>query len=151
MIDAAPRDASGPAIPRRARPILLFLPGLLCDARLWRDQTEALSGEAECFVADLTLDETLAGMATRALAALEARFGAEARFALCGLSMGGYVAFEIIRRVAPRVERLALLDTSARPDTEEQSRRRRGLIAFRFYSIPNRTCSFRSSGWCFCC
>ena len=49
-------------------------------------------------------------------------------FALAGLSMGGYVAFEILRRAPERVLRLALLDTSARPDAPEQSARRRGLI-----------------------
>ncbi|MDO9708565.1 alpha/beta fold hydrolase [Paracraurococcus lichenis] len=102
---------------------LLILPGLLCDARLWRDQVAGLAGEAECLVAETTLDDSLAAMAARALAA------APPRFALCGLSMGGYLAFEILRQAPERVERLALLDTSARPDTPEQARRRRGLMA----------------------
>jgi pimeloyl-ACP methyl ester carboxylesterase len=62
-------------------------------------------------------------MATRALAA------APPRFALAGLSMGGYVALEIMRRAPGRARRLILFDTSARKDTEEQSRRRRGLMA----------------------
>lgn len=104
-------------------PALLLLPGLLCDARLWRDQMQALGGQVECRVADLTQDDSIAAMAARALAA------APARFALCGLSMGGYVAFEILRQAPERVTRLALLDTSARPDTPEQARRRRGLMA----------------------
>jgi pimeloyl-ACP methyl ester carboxylesterase len=51
------------------------------------------------------------------------------RFAVAGLSMGGYVALEIVRQAAPRVERLALLDTSARADTATQLEKRRGLIA----------------------
>ena len=51
------------------------------------------------------------------------------RFALAGLSMGGYVCMEIMRRSPERVERLALLDTTARPDTEEQSIRRVDAIA----------------------
>ncbi|MDI3307052.1 MAG: alpha/beta fold hydrolase [Acetobacteraceae bacterium] len=102
---------------------LLLLPGLLCDARLWRDQVQALAGQAECRIADLTLDDSIAAMAARALAA------APSRFALCGLSMGGYVAFEILRQAPERVTRLALFDTSARPDTPEQARRRRGLMA----------------------
>jgi pimeloyl-ACP methyl ester carboxylesterase len=54
---------------------------------------------------------------------------APARFALAGLSMGGYVAFEIMRKAPERVERLALLDTQARPDTPEAADRRRGLVA----------------------
>jgi len=50
------------------------------------------------------------------------------RFSLCGLSMGGYCALEIMRIAPERVERLALLDTSARPDAEERTARRLGLI-----------------------
>jgi pimeloyl-ACP methyl ester carboxylesterase len=63
------------------------------------------------------------------------------RFALVGLSMGGYIAFAIAREAPERVARLALLDTSARPDTAEQSERRRGMIALaeggRFSELPD--------------
>lgn len=104
-------------------PALLLLPGLLCDARLWRDQLAALAPLARPVVADLTLDDGVEAMAARALAAIDGPF------ALAGLSMGGYVAFEILRVAPGRVTRLALLDTSARPDTPEQTRRRRGLIS----------------------
>lgn len=106
-----------------ASPHLLLLPGLLCDARLWRDQIRDLAGVVACQVAETTLDASLPGMAERALAT------APPRFALVGLSMGGYLAFEILRRAPERVTRLALLDTSARPDTLDQARRRRGLMA----------------------
>lgn len=113
------------ADPAADAPPLLLLPGLLCDARLWRDQVAALSAQRRCVVADLTLDDSLEAMAARAIAAAGA-----SRFALCGLSMGGYVALEVMRQAAPgQVTRLALLDTSARPDTPEQARRRRGLMA----------------------
>lgn len=105
-------------------PVLLFLPGLLCDARLWRDQAATLAGH-RCVVADLTHDETVGAMAERALRAVPEG----APLAVCGLSMGGYVAFEIMRRAPARVARLALFDTSARPDTPEQTRRRRALLA----------------------
>ncbi|GGE75696.1 hydrolase [Niveispirillum cyanobacteriorum] len=50
------------------------------------------------------------------------------RFALAGLSMGGYVAFEILRRAPQRVTRLCLVDTSARPDTVEQRQRRAAML-----------------------
>jgi pimeloyl-ACP methyl ester carboxylesterase len=99
---------------------VLFLPGLLCDARLWRDQTALLP---RAIVADLTLDDSVDAMARRALALMPGRF------ALCGLSMGGYVALALMRLAPERVTRLCLMDTSARPDTDEQSRRRRGLMA----------------------
>jgi len=101
---------------------LILLPGLLCDAALWQAQVGALADLAAVAVADLSRDESLAGMAERVLAV------APPRFALAGLSMGGYVALEIMRRAPERVRRLALLDTSARADTPEQSSRRRGFI-----------------------
>lgn len=105
------------------RQTLILLPGLLCDARLWAAQTEGLADVADVVVADMTRDDTMAGMAERALAV------APDRFALAGLSMGGYVALEIMRRAPGRVERLALLDTGARADTPEHMARRRDLMA----------------------
>lgn len=105
-----------------ARTPLLLLPGLLCDAALWRAQTADLADIAAPLVCDLTRHDSLEAMAASALA------GAPEYFSLAGLSMGGYVAQEIMRQAPERVLRLALLDTSARPDTEEQRARRRGLI-----------------------
>jgi pimeloyl-ACP methyl ester carboxylesterase len=96
---------------------LVLLPGLICDERLWRDVIAGLSTRS--VVADLTLDDSIAAMATRTLAA------APARFALAGLSMGGYVAFEIMRRAPERVTHLALFDTSARADDEARKETRR--------------------------
>ncbi|WGF90147.1 alpha/beta fold hydrolase [Marinivivus vitaminiproducens] len=101
---------------------LVLLPGLLCDERLWAPQRDALSG-VETIVPRLDQDVTVGHMAEHVLD------GAPQRFALAGLSMGGYVALEIMRRAPERVERLALLDTQARADTDEARRRRRGLIA----------------------
>jgi pimeloyl-ACP methyl ester carboxylesterase len=102
---------------------LLFMPGLLCDGRLWRDQIAALAGRVRPLVADLASDDSLDAMARRALDATPGRF------ALCGLSMGGYAALAVMRLAPGRVTRLCLMDTSARPDTPAQSRRRRGLMA----------------------
>lgn len=101
---------------------LVLLPGLLCDEALWRPQIDALADIAAFQIADLTLNDSMGAMARRVLTA------APPRFALAGLSMGGYVAQEIMRRAPERVLRLALLDTSARADTPEQTARRRGLI-----------------------
>ncbi|MBO9718059.1 MAG: alpha/beta fold hydrolase [Pseudoxanthomonas sp.] len=102
---------------------LLLLPGLLCDARVWRDQVQALADVADAAVPDLSLDDSIATMAARVLAS------APERFALAGLSMGGYVAFEILRQQPARVSRLALFDTSAAPDSPERARQRRMGIA----------------------
>lgn len=105
------------------RPSLLLLPGLLCDARLWRDQVEGLADLADITVPDLTLDDSVGAMAARVLAQ------APARFALGALSMGGYVAFEILRQAPQRVERLALLSTSARADPPKRAAVRRASLA----------------------
>jgi pimeloyl-ACP methyl ester carboxylesterase len=102
---------------------LVLLPGLICDRELWMAQIEGLADIADIQVADLTQADSFADMAAQVLAR------APARFALGGLSMGGYLAFEILRRAHTRVERLALLDTSARADTPEQTRKRRMFVA----------------------
>lgn len=104
------------------RETLILLPGLLCDAALWAAQEAGLADLAEIRIADLTLDDSVEAMASRVLA------HAPARFALAGLSMGGYAALAVLRAEPGRVTRLALLDTAAAPDTPEQTSRRRGLI-----------------------
>jgi pimeloyl-ACP methyl ester carboxylesterase len=101
---------------------LLLLSGLLSDGALWRAQVDDLADITALTIPDLSLDDTIAGMADRALA------NSPSRFALAGLSMGGYVALEILRRAPGRVSRLALLGTSARTDTPEQAERRREAI-----------------------
>ena len=84
---------------------LVLLPGLLCDEEVWREQTSALAGIAECTVADYGMADSIGGMAEGVLAS------APGRFAVAGHSMGGRVAFEIVRRAPERVTRLALMDT----------------------------------------
>lgn len=102
--------------------VLLLLPGLLCDHALWAHQSKYLSQLAEVNIADFTQSDSVAGMAEVALSRVQGNF------ALGGLSMGGYVAMEIMRRAPERVTKLALLDTSARADTEEQTQRRHLFI-----------------------
>ena len=104
-------------------PPLILLPGLLCDDALWQYQVSALAERAQPMVADLSGFDSIAGMAASVLHA------APERFALAGLSMGGYVAFEILRMAPERVTRVAFLDTQARPDSDETRQRRAGLIA----------------------
>jgi len=107
-----------------ARQCLVLVPGLLCDASLWRAQAAALADLAQCWIADHTRSETMAGVATDVL-----RDAPFQKFALAGLSMGGYVALEMLRQARHRVLKLALLDTSARPDTPEQLQKRRDFIS----------------------
>src|SRR5229473_3087692 len=101
----------------------VLIPGLLCTPRLYAEQIPALWRCGPVMIADHTRDDTMAAIAARILAA------APARFALAGLSMGGYIALEIMRRAPDRVIRLALLDTGARADTPEQIERRNERIA----------------------
>ncbi len=101
---------------------LVLLPGLLCDADLWRHQTTHMAEVATVRVMDLTGADSLGGMVEALLGA------APAAFALAGLSMGGYVAMEVMRRAPDRVTKLALLDTNARADKPEAMERRKGLM-----------------------
>jgi pimeloyl-ACP methyl ester carboxylesterase len=105
------------------KPSLILLPGQLCDAVLWDSQVQALADAAQITVADLTLDDSVGTMAERILA------DAPARFAVCGLSLGGYVAFEILRRAPQRVTNLALMNTSARADEAHQAELRQKRVA----------------------
>jgi len=102
---------------------IVFVPGLNCTADLFAPQIAALSGEHDCRVADHGSAANLEAIAASVLAA------APERFALVGLSMGGYVAYEILRQQPERVLKLALLDTRAQPDTAEDAERRRQTIA----------------------
>ena len=102
---------------------LLLLPGLLLDERLFAAQIRELADTAEPRVGDLRAARTMAELAEQALAM------APERFALCGLSMGGYLALEMVRRAPERVLRLALLDTQARADPPEILERRLAQIA----------------------
>src|SRR5262249_9376040 len=105
------------------RPCLLLLPGLLNDHRVFAPQIAALAPVVDIVVADLTRQDSIAGMAAAALAEVHPQ-----RLAVAGFSMGGYVAFELMRRVPERIERIAFLDTQARPDTAEQKRLRLAAI-----------------------
>lgn len=102
---------------------LVLIPGLACTARLFGPQMAALGSERTILVADHTQDDSIPAIAARLLR------GAPERFAVAGLSMGGYIALEVMRQAPERVTRLALLDTSARPDSVEASLDRERLIA----------------------
>lgn len=102
---------------------LVLVPGLLCSAALWAPQVAALADIADITIADHTRHDTMAGIAGSILDA------APERFALAGLSMGGYISYEIVRQAPRRVTKLALLDTGSRADTPERSEGRRNLIA----------------------
>jgi pimeloyl-ACP methyl ester carboxylesterase len=105
------------------QPITL-LPGLACDAELWRDQVAALSLLRPVRVSDVhTRWATLPQMAAALLAEQPGEL------LLCGTSMGGMLALEVLRQAPQRIKALALLASSARPDTPELIRLRSDAIA----------------------
>src|SRR5436305_3360517 len=101
---------------------VVLVPGLMCSPRLFQEQIPALWRFGPVQIAEHTRDETMDAIAARILAA------APPRFALAGLSMGGYIALEILHKAPERVIKLALLDSGARADTPEQTERRLRLI-----------------------
>jgi pimeloyl-ACP methyl ester carboxylesterase len=102
---------------------VVLIPGLLASPRMYAAQIPQLWRSGPVMIADHTRDDSMGALAQHILAA------APARFALVGLSMGGYVSFEILRQAPERIVKLALLDTSARPDTPEQTDSRMAQIA----------------------
>lgn len=87
----------------------MMLPGLLCDEAVWRDQIAALADRYACRVMDYGPLDSLPAMAEQALASVPGPFS------LAGHSMGGRVAFEILRRAPRRVTALVALDTGYQP------------------------------------
>jgi pimeloyl-ACP methyl ester carboxylesterase len=106
----APASAPTPASTPTERPHLVLLPGLVCDAAVWQPQIDALREQAQCHVVDYGTRNSLRAMAEHALATAPAQ-----HFALAGHSMGGRVAFEVMRLAPQRVTHLALMDTASHP------------------------------------
>ena len=102
---------------------IVCIPGLACSPRLYAKQIPQLWTIGPVTIAQHSQHESVGAIARSILAS------APERFALIGLSMGGYVSFEIMRQAPGRVAKLALLDTTARPDTPEQTENRRLQIS----------------------
>ena len=100
----------------------MLIPGLLASARMYAAQVPQLWRAGPVMIADHTRDDSMSGIARRILSA------APARFALAGLSMGGYIAVELLRQAPQRIAKVALLDTSARADAPEQTAMRRAQM-----------------------
>jgi pimeloyl-ACP methyl ester carboxylesterase len=102
---------------------ILLVPGVVCSPRIFSPVVPALWRFGPVTVANHIRDDNMGAIARRILAE------APPRFALAGHSMGGYIAFEILRQAPERVAKLALMNTQARPDMPEATTRRRGLMA----------------------
>jgi pimeloyl-ACP methyl ester carboxylesterase len=115
----------------------LLVPGLNCDARVYAGVAQALWPFGPVTIANHMAGDRVESIARAILA------DAPPKFALIGFSMGGYIAFEILRQAPERVLKLGLLDTSARPDSEESTANRRRMIALaqkgKFIEAINQT------------
>jgi pimeloyl-ACP methyl ester carboxylesterase len=101
---------------------LVLLPGMMCDARLFSPQINALSVERAVMVAPITLGDRVEEIASGLLDQLPLKF------ALAGLSMGGIVALELYRRAPERITRLCLMDTTPLAETPQAAAAREPLI-----------------------
>jgi pimeloyl-ACP methyl ester carboxylesterase len=102
---------------------ILLVPGLVSSPRIFAPVVPVLWRLGPVTVANHIRDDNIGAIARRILAE------APPRFALAGHSMGGYIAFEIMRQAPDRVAKLALINTQARADTPEATERRRGMMA----------------------
>ncbi len=102
---------------------LLLLPGLLCDAEVWSYQCRELADITDIIIPDLSHAASPHDMVKSAL------ISAPPQFALAGHSMGGWVALEIMKQCPERVLGLALLNTTALPDTKEKQDARLAMLA----------------------
>ena len=102
---------------------IVLVPGLLCTAEVFAPQAAALRPYGAVTIANTLEGETMAEIASNILAS------APPRFALGGISMGGYLCFEILRQAPQRVTKLALLDAAAHADTPEQTAQRKAMLA----------------------
>ncbi len=101
---------------------IVFIPGLMCTGRIYQHQAEELGQRHPALLANHWSHGSMAEIAASILDV------APERFALAGTSMGGYVAFEIMRQAPNRVAKLILMSTSAKPDTPERSADRRKQV-----------------------
>lgn len=97
-----------------SRETLCLVPGMMCDERLFAPQVEALGADHDMVIGDITGADTMSALADILLESLPDRFN------LAGLSMGGIVAQEMVRKAPERVMRLGLIDTSCGPDSDQR-------------------------------
>lgn len=100
------------------KPVLLLIPGMLNTAAVWADVAALLAGQADIRIAQVQTQACIADMAQDAWAQV-ADVPLAQKLVVCGFSMGGYVALEMIAANARPLSAIALLDTSARPETPE--------------------------------
>jgi pimeloyl-ACP methyl ester carboxylesterase len=111
---------------------VILVPGLVCDAAVWREQFSALSGACSLQIAAHELSDSLGRMAERILDT------APRSFSIAGHSMGGRVALEVLRYAPDRVARIALLDTGFEPLDPGEAGERERAGRYRLLEIARR-------------
>lgn len=118
-------------------PTVLLVHGFPLDQRMWRDQIERLETSYRVLAPDLRgfgTSQAVAGTTTMSQFAADLdqmldAVGVSEPVTLCGLSMGGYIAFAFVEQFPDRVERLVLCDTRAAGDTAEAASARLEVAA----------------------
>ena len=100
------------------KPVLLLIPGMLNTAAVWADVATLLADQADIRIAQVQTQASIADMAQDAWAQV-ADVPLAQKLVICGFSMGGYIALEMIATRERSLSGIALLDTSARPETPE--------------------------------
>ena len=114
----------------RLRTPLLLLPAMGCDGQLWARQIVDLAVVAQTEFADLSQDDTLSAMAARVLAT------APPRVSVAGVSLGGYVAMEMVRQAPERIDRIALFGTRGSMDVRSRTVAGQGMLATAPHADP---------------
>lgn len=103
---------------------LILIPGLAGDAQMWQAQLLAMPMALKPVVTDVHQRHTT--LQDMAQALLDEQAG---DLILCGASMGGIIAMEALRQAPRRIKALALLGTTARPETDEMRALRESAVA----------------------
>lgn len=108
----------------RAKPVVVLIPGMGNNARLWAEQARDLSDECAVIVADFAGAVSVDEMADRVLAQIP-----DGSFSLVGFSLGGYIALNLIGRHVERIDRLAFISASPFADSAQAIEQRQLLIS----------------------
>lgn len=101
---------------------LVFLPGMMCDSRLFEPQIVEFSKERMVCVAPVTGFDSIKGIASEILEKTPPQF------ILAGLSLGGIIAMEMVRQAPSRITKLILMDTNYKAELPEVSAKREQQI-----------------------
>lgn len=100
------------------KPVVLLIPGMLNTAAIWDGVVPLLQDAAELRIANVQTQASIADMTRDAWALLD-DVSPATPVVVCGFSMGGYVAIDMVARPQRAIAGLVLLDTSGRPESPE--------------------------------